>query len=141
MKFRLMLKVLSVFLIAILLSGCAHIHEHKKQEMLEAKQKFFWKSLRWKSYSSALSVIKFKNTARKAFVSKGLEHITVTSYEEIGSVVVGDSGDIRTAVLFDYIQDETGRVFKIEHSELWWYEEESKQWYLGSDLPEFKTGR
>ena len=113
----------------------------KKQEMLEAKQKFFWKSLRWKSYSSALSVIKFKNTARKAFVSKGLKRITVTAYEEIGSVVVGDSGDIRTAVLFDYIQDETGRVFQIEHSELWWYEEASKQWYLGSDLPEFKTGR
>jgi len=140
MKFRLIVKALSIFLITILLAGCAHVLEQKKQEMLEAKQKFFWKSLRWKSYSSALSVIKFKNPARKAFVPKGLKGITVTAYEEIGSVAVEDSGDIRTAVLFDYIQDETGRVFQIEHAELWWYNEDSKQWFLDSDLPEFKTG-
>jgi hypothetical protein len=41
-------------------------------------------------------------------------------------------------VVFDYIQDETGRVYQLKHTQHWWLDEETKRWYLESDMPDFK---
>lgn len=136
---KLQKRVLAYLLMVLLLSACAHITEQQKHEVLDARKSFFWKSLRWKSYESALSVIKFKNPARQAYVAKGLANITVTSYEEVATTSVGSEGDIQSTVLFDYIQDHTGRVLKIKHQAIWWYDESNKQWFLDADLPAFKV--
>lgn len=126
------------FLVILLLSGCAHLQEEKKLEHLDAKQKLFMKALRWKSYEAAASVIRFKNPARQLAPIEGLNKITVTSYDLIGSVPNVQEGTALAQVLFAYIQDSTGRVFKVKHTQNWWFDDESKQWYLGSDMPDFK---
>jgi len=41
-------------------------------------------------------------------------------------------------VLFDYIQDDTGRVYSVKHTQNWWVDKETKRWYLNSDMPDFK---
>lgn len=134
------LMLLSLLLMSLFFSGCAHLSDQKKYEKLEAKQRFFWKALRWKSYDSAASVIKFKNSARTLAPIDDLSQITVTSYDQIGVVTEGvEEGDVKIVVRFDYVQNQTGRVKQVKHVELWWYEEDSKQWYLSSDMPAFKT--
>jgi len=122
----------------MMLSACAHLSEQKKMEHLEAKQKLFMKALRWKSYETAASVIRFRNPARQLASIDGLHNITVTSYDLIGSVESKNDDSTVAQVLFGYIQNETGRVYQIKHTQVWWFDEESKQWYLGSDMPDFK---
>ncbi|MEW4983409.1 MAG: hypothetical protein AB1Y26_09265 [Cycloclasticus sp.] len=122
----------------MMLSACAHLSEQKKMEHLEAKQKLFMKALRWKSYETAASVIRFRNPARQLASIDGLNNITVTSYDLIGSVESKNDDSTVAQVLFGYIQNETGRVYQIKHTQVWWFDEESKQWYLGSDMPDFK---
>jgi hypothetical protein len=133
--------LLSALLVIVFSSGCAHISDQKKYDKLSAKQKFFWKALRWKSYDSAASVIKFKNEARTLAPIDDLNQITVTAYEEIGVMELAEDelNDVKIVVLFDYIQNQTGKVKQVKHVELWWYEEETKQWYLDSDMPAFKV--
>ncbi|PHS73210.1 MAG: hypothetical protein COB22_02825 [Cycloclasticus sp.] len=126
------------FIVIIMLSGCAHLSEQKKLEHLDAKQKLFMKALRWKSYEAAASVIRFKNPARRLAPIEGLGKITVTSYDLIGSVPNLVEGTAVAQVLFEYIQDSTGRVYQVKHSQNWWFDDESKQWFLDSDMPEFK---
>jgi len=125
-------------LILFALTACAHIGEQKKQEHLDAKQKLFMKALRWKSYDMAASVVRFKNPARTLAKWDDLNKITVTSYELITSQSNLKEGTALADVMFAYVQDETGRVYKLKHRQNWWFDDESKQWFLGSDMPAFK---
>lgn len=122
----------------LMLSACAHITEQKKLEHLDAKQKLFMKALRWKSYETAASVIRYRNPARKLAPIDGLNKITVTSYDLIGSVANAEDDTIIAQALFGYIQNETGRVYQVKHTQVWWFDEESKQWFLDSDMPDFR---
>ena len=122
----------------MMLSACAHVTEQKKQEHLEAKQKLFMKALRWKSYETAATVIRYRNPARQLAPIDGLNKITVTSYDLLGSVPNAEEGTVVSQALFGYIQNETGRVYQIKHTQVWWFDEELKQWFLDSDMPDFK---
>ena len=122
----------------IMLSSCAHLSEQKKQEHLEAKQKLFMKALRWKSYEMAASVIRFRNPARRLAPIDGLNNITVTSYDLIASLPNAEDGSVVAQALFSYIQDSTGHVYQLKHTQVWWFDDEAKQWFLDSDMPEFK---
>lgn len=132
-------KWLSFFLIIVVLtSGCAHLSSEKKYEKLEATQKLYWKSLRWKSYEGAARVIRFRNPARQLASIENLNRITLTNYEEGASVSTGEDDVYVTDVIFSYVQNETGRLLQVKHRETWWYDEETKSWYLDSDMPDFK---
>ncbi len=120
------------------LTACAHLGEQKKMEHLDAKQKLFMKALRWKSYDVAASVIRFKNPARKLAKLDDLNKISVTSYDLITSQPNLKEGTALAYVVFSYVQDETGRVYELKHAQNWWFDDESKQWFLGSDMPVFK---
>jgi len=134
------MKSMKWFCIALIMmfSGCAHLTEQKKLEHLDAKQKIFMKALRWKSYETAASVIRFRNPARQLASIDGLHKITVTSYDLIGSAPSTNDDTIVAQALFGYIQNDTGRVYQIKHTQIWWFDEESKQWFLDSDMPSFK---
>lgn len=121
------------------LTACAHIGEQKKLEHLETKQKLFMKALRWKSYDMAASLIRFKNPARKLASIEYLNKITVTSYDLISMQSDLAKGTATAYVLFAYIQDDSGRVYKLKHTQSWWFDEELKQWFLASDMPMFKV--
>ncbi len=125
-------------IIAALTSGCAHLSSEKKYEKLEATQKLFWKSLRWKSYEGAVRVIRFRNPARKLASIDNLNRITLTNYEEGASISTGEEDVYTTDVIFSYVQDETGRLLQVKHKETWWYDKETKNWFLDSDMPDFK---
>jgi len=135
------MKRLKIFFIlfVLTLSACAHLGEKKRLEHLEAKQKLFMKALRWKSYDTAASLIRFKNPARKLASIEYLNRITVTSYDLISLQPDLAQGTATAYVLFAYIQDESGRVYKLKHTQNWWFDKESKQWFLASDLPMFKV--
>jgi len=133
------IKWLGFFLIiAALTSGCAHLSSEKKYEKLEATQKLFWKSLRWKSYEGAARVIRFRNPARKLASIENLNRITLTDYEEGASIATAEEDVYTTNVIFSYVQNETGRLLQVKHKETWWYDEEAKSWFLDSDMPDFK---
>lgn len=123
----------------IMLVGCAHLKDQKKYEHLEAKQKTFMKALRWKSYETAASMIRFKNPSRRLGDINYLDKVTVTSYELITSVPDIEKGEAIAYVIFEYTQNETGRFLTLKYTQNWWFDEESRQWFLASDMPDFKT--
>ena len=131
------IKWLCVVLI-MMLSACAHVTEQKKLEHLDAKQKLFMKALRWKSYETAASVIRFRNPSRQLAPIDDLNKITVTSYDLIGSAPNTIDDSVVAQALFGYIQNDTGRVYQIKHTQVWWFDDELKQWFLDSDMPDFK---
>jgi len=134
-----MLKIKWIGLIVLLLlSSCAHMSEQKKLEHLEAQQKLFMKALRWKAYDTAASVVRYRNPARRLAPIQGLEAITVTSYELLASLPQEADGSVLAYVLFDYVQNNTGRVYQLKHKQVWWYDDTVKRWFLDSDMPNFK---
>ncbi|PCI21632.1 MAG: hypothetical protein COB62_02935 [Piscirickettsiaceae bacterium] len=130
---------LLVILVVVMTSGCAHLSAEKKFEKLQATQKLFWKSLRWKSYDTAVSVIRFRNPARQLAAIDDLDKITISNYEETASLPTAEEDVYTIVVLFSYVQNETGRLLQVKHKEIWWYDKESKRWFLDSDMPNFKV--
>lgn len=122
----------------LFLSGCAKLGHEKKGNQLTAKQNLFSKALRWKSYDLAAGVIRFKNPARTLVSTEPLNKITVTSYDLVSSIPDMEKGEAKAFMLFGYVQNATGKVFQVRHQQDWWYDEESKQWFLNSDMPDFK---
>jgi len=136
-----MQKIKWLWLLAVLmLPACAHVKEQKSLERLDGQQKLFMKAMRWKSYDMAASAIRFKNPARRLAPIDELQKITVTSYDLIASVPNFKEGTAVAQVLFGYIQDDTGRVYNVKHTQEWWLDEKAKRWYLNSDMPNFKLG-
>jgi len=133
----LKIKWISLMMV-VLLSSCAHISEQKKLEHLEAQQKIFMKALRWKAYDTAATVVRFRNPARRLAPIQGLEAITVTSYELLTSLPQEADDSVLAYVLFDYVQNNTGRVYQLKHKQIWWYDDTLKRWFLDSDMPNFK---
>lgn len=134
-----MKNIMWLWIIAILaLPGCAHVKQEKDLERLDNRQKLFMKAVRWKSYSTAAGVIKYRNPARRLAPLDGLDDITVTSYDLLGSVVNFEENTAVAQVLFGYIQEKTGRTHKITHDQLWWLDEETNQWFIDGDMPDFK---
>ncbi|PCH86037.1 MAG: hypothetical protein COB26_04755 [Piscirickettsiaceae bacterium] len=119
-------------------SGCAHLTTEKKLEKLQATQKLYWKSLRWKSYESAASIVRFRNPARKLADFANLSRITVTNYEAGASLPTAEEDVYKTYVQFSYVQNATGRLLQVRHEEIWWYDADTNAWYLDSDMPNFK---
>ncbi len=127
-----------LFVTLLFASGCAHLATEKKLEKLQTTQKLYWKSLRWKSYERAASVIRFRNPARQLADFDDLNGITVTNYEEGASLPTAEEDVYKTHVQFSYVQNSTGRLLQVRHEEIWWYDAETKAWYLDSDMPNFR---
>jgi len=128
-----------LWIIVILgLLGCAHVKYEKDLERLSDRQKLFMKAIRWQSYNTAATVIRFRNQARRLASLDSLDSIKVTSYDLISSVANEEDKTAEAQVLFEYIQENTWRSHKLIHKQVWWLDGETNQWYLDSDMPNFK---
>jgi hypothetical protein len=71
-----------------------------------------------------------------------LKEIRVTRYDVVRQIAVGDDlkdpREMLIDVAIDYYHDSTLRVESIKYQQLWWHDEVAEQWFLDSDLPDFK---
>lgn len=126
-------------LMAVLMLGCASIAESKKFEQLEQRQKLYAKAIRWSAYDTAAALIRTRDSEDKVTDLSRYEAYRVTGYEELGSTLSADQNESVNVVLFRFYHAETGSVHKLRQTQLWWYDEESRSWYLDGTLPDFES--
>lgn len=131
--------VLTLGLVACLMMGCASLMDSKKYELLDAREKQFAKAIRWGAYDMAASFIRPREGEPELDDLADYESIRVTSYEEFGGSMNSEKTESIHVVVFHFYHRESGSVHKVRHTQLWWYDEESKGWYLDGGLPDFKA--
>ena len=129
---------LSVFLIAVLIAGCAgglYLPQQKKFERISSAYEKF---IRWSDFEEA--VLYLNDTAKKKNPPdlKKLRHIRVTAYEVKRTTLIKDQSQVSQIAEIQYYRDDSNVVKTVTDNQLWEYDTTSKKWYLSSGFPVFE---
>ena len=133
-----MIKHLYIFILVVCLSACASTQTKNKVEGLEESVKNYNIALRWAEYLDAQKYHVSKDGAKQNIDLDYLKNIRITGYT-IQSKVLND--DVTEALInteINYYNVEYGTLKKLMNEQKWWYEPESKRWFVESEFPSFK---
>jgi hypothetical protein len=119
-----------------LLSACQTLGEHKRAQSLQERLRSYEVTIRW---GSGQQVARFQDPqGSTAKTRRGGANIRVTGYEVVqGPTMLGEKRVVQTA-LIQYVLQESQVVKELVDQQVWLYDEEQEQWFLNSQVPEFK---
>ncbi len=133
-----MTKRLYLYIFVICLSACASTQIKNKVEGLEESIKNYNIALRWSQYLDAQRFHVSKDGARQNIDLEYLEKIRITGYSIHSKVITDEVTEALISTEINYYNDEYGTLKKLMNEQKWWYEPESKGWFIESEFPSFK---
>ena len=129
---------LSVFLLVVLIAGCAGGLYLPQQQKFERISSAYEKVIRWSHFDEA--VLYLNDTAREKNPPdlKKLKHIKVVEYVVKRTTLVKDKSQVFQIAEIQYYRDDSNVVKTITDNQLWEYDTTLKNWYLLSGLPDFE---
>jgi len=132
-----MRKIVFIVTLAISLVACNSMSTRSKAEGLTTAMDDYSAALRWGLFDKAKEFHVKKDGERPEIDTSKLDHIRVTG-EKIREKTVNEALDEATVKLeVEYYNTDYGKIKKLMLKQVWWYQEETKSWYLGSDFPDF----
>ncbi len=130
-------KIIFVLTLAITLVACNGMSTRAKGDGLMTAMDDYIAALRWGRFDKAKEYHLNKDGKRPEIDTSQLDHIRVTG-EKFRKKTVNEALDEATVqVEVEYYNTDYGTLKKLMLNQVWWYQEETKSWYLSSDFPEF----
>jgi len=137
-------RVCTVLLVLTLLAACSEVPlvaKRSRTDDFDAAVKTYGKLLRWGYYDEAAKVLRARDGSAVDADLTRVARYRVTGYD-IGSKLVADTGrEGRVVALIEYYDVDSGVVKELRDEQFWWYDDDTKRWYLGSSLPAFGFAR
>lgn len=122
----------------VAMTGCAGANLKNQVDKLNTALTQYGVALRWAYYNQAISY-HVNREGEQALVDRNhLEHFNVTAFRPVDPVVNEDGTEATIPVEIDYYDKEYGTLRNIKLIQYWWYNEESKRWFIESEFPVFK---
>jgi hypothetical protein len=120
-------------------AGCARVQKEKKTTGLEAATNAYGKSIRWAYYETAFGYI-HPDQRKGQGLPEGLENVRVTGYEVVQPSVIRDENQTSAeqTVQIEYVLRDEQVVRRVSDRQIWRYDEETRTWWLHSDMPDFR---
>jgi len=131
---------LRVYLLAVLVAvagGCGSITGERRSTALETSVETYGKLMRWGRYEEAAQYFLPKDESVRNTDIKRIMRFKITSYEILNELMTDTGTDARVIARIDFYDIDTGIVKSYRDEQLWWYDERSGRWYLGSPMPDF----
>ncbi len=128
-----------LLIVACHFAACATVKNKKQLNRLDDSLRLYEQAIRWGEFDVAARYIKFRENAKPA-KPRGreiLENIRVASYEVISQGMADDRSEARVLAAISFYHVESGIVRHMRDEQVWWYDEQSKSWFLEGDLPNF----
>lgn len=125
-------------ILLLTLAACADNAIRKQVEDLDHAIDSYAYALRWMRKNDAVAYHMRPDGSKPAIDTSMLDVVRVTGFnitektlntEHTGATVSGE---------LNYIHIEYGTLRTINFNQSWWYEPETKKWYLDSEFPQFK---
>lgn len=127
-----------ILALVMILTACGDSGIRKTVQDLDFAINDYAYALRWSRSDDAIAYHVNQDGSRPDIDISVMNAIRVTGF----TIKQKDLNDDITAATvsgeLDYYHNEYGTLRKIDYQQSWWYEPESKKWYLESDFPEFK---
>jgi hypothetical protein len=132
----MVLRVISGFLLILLLTGCQTLSERRQSESLQEVLRKYEGVIRWGGVDQASRFL--RPDAMSEAGTSSAEEARVTHYEVIqGPSIVEENRAIQTAII-QYVFVNSQVVREILNQQTWEFDPESGNWYLISPLPTLK---
>ncbi|MGQ0657137.1 MAG: hypothetical protein ACT4NU_03435 [Chromatiales bacterium] len=121
------------------LGGCAAMQSTKKINQLHDATNAYRILLRWGKYEDATYYIVFRpgrGQPRKVDLD-ALRSIRLASYDIVEQIVAPDESEATFKVTMTYYHEESNVLHTLRDVQIWWYSDEQKRWFLGTDFPDF----
>ena len=129
-------RIITLLIIALLLSGCASVGNSKRSITLEKATRIYDNAIRWGDYDVANSLRK-----QPAAGSPGpvlLRRIKVTALEPVSMSVSEDQSEVQRVVEIRYYNEDSMKIVTLMDHQMWKYDAAEKTWQLVTPLPAFR---
>jgi len=132
---KLMLKI---FLLIMLVAGCANLSNVKQMNMFDQVAWSFKDSMRWSDFEAANQLRKDALTESNPPDFNKLKNVRVTSYAVKQIIPMDNKLKVRQIVEISYYKTDNMIEKTLIHDQLWEYDTANESWSLKSRLPDFK---
>jgi hypothetical protein len=123
--------------LAMLLGGCAALGTQERATRFEEQTRDFGAALRWAYYDTAASFLRPRPGSPATPECVPRSDLRVTSYQARDQMLSDDATEARLRAVFGYVQVDWGTVREATDAQVWWYDPETKRWFLDGGLPRF----
>lgn len=93
---------------------------------------------RWGFFNKIEDYHRKNDDEEQKFDRSSFKNIRITGYSISEKIINEDIDEATVTGVLNYYNNEYGTLKELPFTHHWWYEEESKRWFNGSDYPEFK---
>lgn len=124
----------------ILLAGCAgapSIAKKSRSNAFEAAVTTNAKLMRWGYFDEAANYVRAQDGSEIEIDLARISRFRVTGYRIASQLTADNHREGRVVAMVEYYEIDSGVLHTLRDEQYWWYDDESKRWYLGSPLPSF----
>ncbi len=132
--------IIVMFMLATL-AACnpvANIQKRESLTQLEAATNTYRKLMRWGHFDQAAQYL--RANGEEPLPKPDLEDMArfkVTSYTVADQLVADTRTDARVTAYVEFYNIDTGVTSSVRDEQFWWYDKETRRWYLGSPMLNF----
>lgn len=132
-----MFRKLIICSLAGLLVACGAADTKKMNDLNRAIDSYV-AALRWSRIDDASRLHLDRDRNKPDIDTSAMDQIRVTGYKVKKKTVSKDLNEASVTSELDYYSTEYGTLKHMTLEQDWWYDKESKQWYIESDFPAFE---
>lgn len=132
-----MFRIMIICCLTVLLVSCGAADKKKVADLNRAIDNYV-AALRWSRIDDASRLHLDRDRNRPEIDTSAMEQIRVTGYKIKKKTIGKDLDEASVTSELDYYKTEYGTLEQMTLEQEWWYDEESKQWYIESDFPAFE---
>jgi len=124
--------------LVFLLAACGGSGSAKRLENLDEAVNHYAQAMRWGRYDDAEAFHMTRDGQRLKFNLQNLEGVRITGYTVRGRQLSENLLEADVTGEYNYFNTSYGMLRHIPFQQKWWFDEETKRWFVDSALPEFK---
>ncbi|MCG8379730.1 MAG: hypothetical protein MI865_09685 [Proteobacteria bacterium] len=133
-----MLFKITIVFVVIFLSACNQYKVKKKIQNLDAAITSYDVALRWAKYQDAYNYHVSPNGTQPPARLDYLENISIAGVNVLEKTINEDHTEAYVKTEISYFLKTEGTVRKIKLDQTWWVNEDTSQWFIDGEFPEFK---
>lgn len=130
-------KLIFISTLAALLAGCGAMESHRLGLLDQAIIRYS-QALRWQRYEDAQAYHMTREGERRKIDQEALKHIRISGYQIQEKNMGDDLMEAEVVGVMEYFNDSRGTIRKVPMTQTWWFDPESKRWFVTGELPQFK---
>ena len=136
---KLFLRGLAVLVLALGVAGCAQFEQHQQNIAMQDRTNSYRKAIRWSEYDIAKSFIQRQDESAYEYDADFYNAIRVVENEIESREMFSEEGFAKVYSKVKFYHVDYNTVTDLVDEQLWWYDEETENWYLDGGFPNYKA--